>query len=127
MASVIARSGRVVGDALPPLADQAGAGGRRRRRSIPPSSTSTPGPLESDIAALVRDVATSMSLRRDDISEDVAVALSRNPEFRAAINEKFVAPRLAVLGQVLERARDRGELGNGEPVAASPPRPPPAS
>jgi AcrR family transcriptional regulator len=73
------------------------------------------GSLETDVAALVRDVATSMSLRRDDLSQDVAVALSRNPEFRAAVNEKFIAPRVAVLGRVLERARDRGEIGNGEP------------
>ena len=56
-----------------------------------------------------------MSLRRDDLSQDVAVALSRNPEFRAAVNEKFIAPRVAVLGRVLERARHRGEIGNGKP------------
>ena len=73
------------------------------------------GSLDGDIAAVVRSTAASMSVKRDDISQDVAVALSRHPEFRAAVNEKFVVPRVAVLEQVLERARQRGELGPGRP------------
>ena len=56
-----------------------------------------------------------MSVRREDLRQDIAVALSGEPEFRAAINEKFVVPRVAVLGHVLDRARDRGELGPGQP------------
>ena len=73
------------------------------------------GSLEGDVTSVVRSVAASMSVQRDDISQDVAVALSRNPDFRAAVNEKFVVPRVAVLEAVLERARGRGELGRGQP------------
>jgi len=73
------------------------------------------GSLEGDLAAFVRAVALSMTPQRDDLRNDVAVALSTNPEFRAAIDEKFVVPRVLVLGHVLDRARTRGELGRGEP------------
>jgi len=71
------------------------------------------GSLEGDIAEFVRSSADTMSVRRADLAEDVAVELRRNPEFRAAVNEKFVVPRLVVLGHVLDRARNRGELGTG--------------
>jgi AcrR family transcriptional regulator len=73
------------------------------------------GSLEGDITAFVRSLAGSLTPKRDDLSQDVAVALSRHPEFRAAVNEKFVVPRVLVLGHVLDRARNRGELGRGEP------------
>jgi hypothetical protein len=72
------------------------------------------GSLEGDLVAFIRSVADSMSVRREDLSQDIALALNRHPEFRAAINEKFVLPRVAVLGQVIARARERGELGQGE-------------
>jgi hypothetical protein len=71
------------------------------------------GSLEGDIAEFVGGVADTMSVRRADLAEDVAVELRRNPEFRAAVNEKFVVPRLVVLGHILDRARNRGELGPG--------------
>jgi AcrR family transcriptional regulator len=71
------------------------------------------GSLESDIAALVRSVAEAMAVRRDDVSEQVALAVRHNPEFSAALREKFLLPRLAVLGRILDRARQRGELGSG--------------
>ncbi len=71
------------------------------------------GSLEADVAAYVRSVAASMSVRRDDFAEDVANELRRNPDFQAAVNEKFLVPRLAVLRGMLERARERGELGPG--------------
>ena len=48
------------------------------------------GSLEGDVAAFVKSVAQSMTPERDELRQDVAVALSANPDFRAAINEKFV-------------------------------------
>jgi AcrR family transcriptional regulator len=71
------------------------------------------GSLESDITSMIRSIAQALSVRRDDLAEDVAVELRRNPDFRAAVNEKFMVPRLEVMGRVLERARGRGELGAG--------------
>ena len=64
------------------------------------------GSLEGDITAFVKSVAQSMTPQRDELRQDVAVALSANPDFRAAINEKFVVPRVLVLGHVLDRARE---------------------
>jgi AcrR family transcriptional regulator len=86
--------------------------------SLHPAATEIDtGSLEGDIVAFVRDVSASMAVRPagEALRQDVAVELSRNPDFRAAINEKFVVPRLVVLGHVLDRARERGELGRGEP------------
>jgi AcrR family transcriptional regulator len=71
------------------------------------------GTLDGDVRELVRAVSTSLSVRRDDINEDVAVALRQSAEFRAAVHEKFVEPRVAVLRQILEQARGRNELGGG--------------
>jgi AcrR family transcriptional regulator len=71
------------------------------------------GTLDGDIAALVDGITGVLDTRRDDIAEDVAVELGRNPEFRAAVHEKFVVPRIAILDEILRRARRRGELGNG--------------
>lgn len=69
------------------------------------------GSLESDVEAMVDAIADAMSVRSDDISEDLAVELRRNPEFRAAINEKFVVPRRRVMASIVERAIVRGEVG----------------
>jgi AcrR family transcriptional regulator len=71
------------------------------------------GSLAGDVAALVEGLAASMSMSRADLAEDVAIELRRNPDFRAAVNEKFLVPRVEVLRGVLDRARDRGELGAG--------------
>jgi AcrR family transcriptional regulator len=74
------------------------------------------GSLDGDVLALAKALADTMSLERPDLTEVVASELRRNPEFRAAINEKFHQPRVDQLGQILERARVRGELGG--PVSA---------
>ncbi len=72
------------------------------------------GAFTSDIVALARSIADAMSVRRnDDLSEAVAQALRSHPDFSEALQEKFVKPRLAVMGRILERARERGELGHG--------------
>jgi AcrR family transcriptional regulator len=71
------------------------------------------GSLDGDVAAFVRSLADAMAVRRDDVAEQVAVALRHNPEFSAAVREKFHVPRLAVLGRILDRARARGEIGAG--------------
>lgn len=69
------------------------------------------GSLASDIAAMVDASAEAMSVRRDDIADDLAIELRRNPEFRVAVNEKFILPRRRVMASIVERAQARGELG----------------
>ena len=71
------------------------------------------GSLEGDVLTLSKVLADSMSVRPDDLAEDVISELRRNPEFRAAINDKFHRPRVALLERILQRARERGELGGG--------------
>lgn len=68
------------------------------------------GSLDGDISAMVDSLAATLSVRREDLAEDVAVELRRNPEFRAAVNEKFLAPRVAAMRALLDRARVRGEI-----------------
>jgi AcrR family transcriptional regulator len=71
------------------------------------------GTLEGDLLALSRFLAETMTVERVDVTEDVLAELRRNPEFRAAIADKFQRPRLEQLDRILERARARGELGSG--------------
>jgi len=71
------------------------------------------GSLSTDIEAMVRSTAQAMTVKREDIAQDIAAELRRNPEFRAAINEKFIQPRRALMAGIIERAVTRGELGEG--------------
>lgn len=70
------------------------------------------GSLDTDVVEMVRSTANALSVRRADLSDDLAVELRRNPEFRAAINEKFVQPRRAVMAGIIGNAVARGELGS---------------
>lgn len=71
------------------------------------------GSLAGDIERTARSVADAMSVKREDLAEDLAVELRRNAEFRVAINETFIVPRLEVLASIIRRARSRGEIGDG--------------
>lgn len=69
------------------------------------------GSLRTDVLAMVQASADAMTPRRQDLADDLAIELRRNPEFRVAVNEKFVLPRRRVMGAIVERAQARGELG----------------
>ena len=69
------------------------------------------GSLRTDVLAMVQASADAMTPRRQDLADDLAMELRRNPEFRVAVNEKFVLPRRQVMGAIVERAQARGELG----------------
>ncbi|MCU1388480.1 MAG: TetR family transcriptional regulator [Ilumatobacteraceae bacterium] len=71
------------------------------------------GSLDGDITAFVDSLAAAYATPRDEISEEIALELGRNLEFRAVVNEKFRTPRIAVLDSILRRARERGEIGDG--------------
>jgi AcrR family transcriptional regulator len=68
------------------------------------------GTFDGDIAALVAAMARTMSVRRDDLAGVLAGELRRDAELRAAVEAKFLAPRLALLSEILDRASERGEL-----------------
>jgi AcrR family transcriptional regulator len=70
------------------------------------------GSLDGDVAALVARVAKSMAVRRDDLAGVLSAELRRDSELKAAIDAKFVAPRLKLIGDILERAHQRGELAD---------------
>ena len=69
------------------------------------------GTFEGDIAEMVEAIADAMSLRREELSEDLVIELRRSPEFRAAITEKFITPRRRVMGAIVNRAIARGDVG----------------
>jgi len=69
------------------------------------------GSLRTDVLAMVQASADAMTPRRQDLADDLAIELRRNPEFRVAVNEKFVLPRRRVMKAIVERAQARGELG----------------
>ncbi len=74
------------------------------------------GTFDGDVAALVQAMGKSMSVRRDDLAGVLAGELRRDRELRLAVEAKFLAPRLALMGEILDRAVERGELVDPPPV-----------
>ncbi len=68
------------------------------------------GSFDDDIACFIADIAAALCANPDDLGQDVVAELGRNPEFRIAVTEKFVQPRVDALGAILRRARRRNEL-----------------
>lgn len=68
------------------------------------------GTLEGDVTELVARMAKAMSVRRDDLAAALATELRHDAELRSAVESRFVAPRMALLAEILDRARARGEL-----------------
>jgi len=71
------------------------------------------GTLEGDVTAVVNSVADALTTNNNDFAEAVAVELRRDPELRAAVNDKLLRPRVELFDSVFQRARRRGELGGG--------------
>jgi AcrR family transcriptional regulator len=80
-----------------------------------PVNTDT-GSLDGDLAAFIRHVAHSISVRREDVAEALNVEKKRNPELAAALRERFLQPRLDELKAILTRAKERGEIAIVPPV-----------
>ena len=70
------------------------------------------GSFDGDMAALIQAMAKTMSVRRDDLAGVLAGELRRDSELRAAVDAKFLAPRLALLREILTRAEACGELAD---------------
>jgi AcrR family transcriptional regulator len=74
-----------------------------------PVDTDT-GSLAGDLLVFVQHIADSMAARREDVYDALTIEKHRNPELAALLRERFLAPRLADLRGILQRAKRRGEL-----------------
>jgi AcrR family transcriptional regulator len=80
---------------------------------VPEPTTPDTGTLAGDLDAFVHQIAQSIALRREDIAEALASEVKRNPDLAAALRDTFLVPRMVELADILTRAVERGELGDG--------------
>ncbi|WP_164860579.1 TetR/AcrR family transcriptional regulator [Rhodococcus sp. X156] len=69
------------------------------------------GSLEGDIELLTAASCSPRTQRLQEVMVSICSALPREPELLEAFATRFTEPRIARITTVLERARDRGELG----------------
>jgi AcrR family transcriptional regulator len=74
------------------------------------------GSFEGDLGLFVRNVAQSIERRNERAVQALRVEKQRDPELHAYLREHFLAPRLADLKAILNRARKRGEIDTVPPV-----------
>lgn len=77
----------------------------------PATDTIDTGSLEGDIELLTAASCSPHSQRLFEVMVSICSALPREPELLEAFQTRFTEPRIARTTRVLERARDRGELG----------------
>lgn len=79
------------------------------------------GTLDGDVDLLVSVTCSAKSTRTMQVMCSICSVLSREPDLLEAFRIRFTEPRIARITAVLERARDRGELGPDVdiPMAAS--------
>lgn len=70
------------------------------------------GSLDGDLAALTEAACSRTSAYVSSVMCGVASALGRDPELLACFRQRVTEPRIARIRAVLERARERGELGD---------------
>ncbi|MFW0786217.1 TetR/AcrR family transcriptional regulator [Gordonia sp. CPCC 206044] len=76
------------------------------------------GDLDSDIEVFLRTLTEKMCLRPDDLGDALVADLHRQPALSSAIADTMIAPRLDAVKAILERARNRGEIGEVSPARA---------
>lgn len=69
------------------------------------------GSLAGDIERLTSFACTSAASRIDHVMQAIASAMPREPALLEMFRDRFTMPRIRVIAAALERARDRGELG----------------
>jgi AcrR family transcriptional regulator len=69
------------------------------------------GTLDGDIELLVTTACSPRTQRLFEVMVSVCSALPREPDLLDAFRIRFTEPRIARITAMLERARDRGELG----------------
>jgi AcrR family transcriptional regulator len=70
------------------------------------------GTLAGDIKAFVGVIARAVTNRREDVLDALSLEAKRNPELYARLRTTFLEPRLAMVHDILARARERGELAH---------------
>lgn len=82
------------------------------RTALPdPYAVEFPGTLRADLLTLVAVMNEAMGARPDLPGAAMIGELFHDPELRAALREKVLEPRLALLERLLRTAVDRGEIG----------------
>jgi AcrR family transcriptional regulator len=74
-----------------------------------PIDTDT-GSFDGDMSAFVRNVAQSIERRNERAVQALRIEKQHNPQLDACLRERFLAPRLADLRALLNRAKKRGEI-----------------
>lgn len=77
----------------------------------PSIDTIDSGSLEGDIELMIAASCSPRSQRLQQVMVSVCSALPREPDLLEAFRTRFTEPRIARIANMLERARDRGELG----------------
>ena len=87
----------------------------------PAIDTIDTGSLEGDIELMVAASCSPTSQRLLQVMVSICSALPREPELLEAFRTRFTEPRIALIAEMLLRARGRGELGPDVdvPMAAS--------
>lgn len=87
----------------------------------PAIDTIDTGSLDGDIELVIAASCSPTSQRLLQVMVSVCSALPREPELLAAFTTRFTEPRIARITGILERARERGDLGPDVdvPMAAS--------
>lgn len=83
----------------------------------PSIDTIDTGTLDGDIELLIATACSPHSQRLQQVMVSICSALPREPELLEAFRLRFTEPRIARIADMLERARDRGELGPAIDVA----------
>jgi AcrR family transcriptional regulator len=69
------------------------------------------GTLDGDVELMIAVSCSPLSQRVSEVMVSVCSALPREPELLTAFRTRFTEPRIAIITEMLARARRRGELG----------------
>jgi AcrR family transcriptional regulator len=119
MAAVIARAGVSSATLYRRWATKKELVGAALATSAPRVAVIDTGTFEDDIAAFVDFLGKSLSRRRDDLSGVLSTEFRHDEELRSVLVATFVTPRRELLGEILGRAHERGELQSVPPLDES--------
>jgi AcrR family transcriptional regulator len=85
----------------------------------PTVDTIDTGSLDGDIELMVAASCSPTSQRLQQVMVSVCSALPREPELLEAFRTRFTEPRIALIAEMLVRARNRGELGDVDVAIAA--------